>query len=122
MLSGTWFTGFEKQACTNLCFPCSKALLCMGLLLFAGALLAARLKEEEKLYEAEQSLFREPPLSGSILDLTQSLFALQEDVCMLLGPCNCARESSSPVEVSEALVVLPHGSSELAATFWVPLL
>lgn len=94
----------------------------MGLLLFAGALLSARLEEEEKLYEAEQSLFRVLPLSSSILDLSRSLFALQEDVCMLLGPCNRARESSSPVEVSEALVVLPHGSLELAATFWVPLL
>ena len=93
----------------------------MGLLLFAGALLSARLKEE-KLYEAEPSLCRVALLSGLVLDLTQSLFALQQDVWTLSGPCNCARESCSPVEVSEALAVLPHGSSELAATFWVPLL
>lgn len=35
----------------------------------------------------------------------------------VLGSCNCAQESCCPIEVSEALAVLPHGFSELATAF-----
>lgn len=62
MLSQPRFTGFEKQIFF-------KAFLCTGLFLFAGALLSAGLEEEEKLYEAEQSLGRVALLSGSVLCL-----------------------------------------------------
>ena len=117
MLADPQFTGFEKQACTNLCLPRSRALLCVGLLLLAGALLSAGLEEEEKLCEAEQALCCVALLSGSVLDLTRSLL-LSWKTCACFGVLTTMSES--PVEVSEALAVLC-GSSELAASFWVPL-